>query len=40
MFGLFSELGLELATRSPGEMLIPFPQSEIDARNLNVTCQQ
>lgn len=38
MFGLFTELGPELTTKSVGESLIPFPQSEIDARNGNITC--
>jgi hypothetical protein len=38
MFGLFSELGPELSTRSAGEMLIPFPEAEIDARNGNIKC--
>jgi hypothetical protein len=38
MLGLFGELGPELSTRSPGEMLIPFPESEIDARGGKITC--
>lgn len=39
MFGLFGELGPELTTRSAGEMLIPFPEAEIDARGGNLKCQ-
>jgi hypothetical protein len=38
MFGLFSELGPELATKGPGEMLIPFPEAEIDARSGKISC--
>jgi hypothetical protein len=39
MFGLFNELGRELSSRSLGEMIIPFPEAEIDARQGNITCQ-
>jgi hypothetical protein len=39
MFGLFAELGRELSTRSLGETIIPFPESEIDARHGDITCQ-
>jgi hypothetical protein len=38
MFGLFGELGPELATKGPGEMLIPFPEAEIDARSGQISC--
>jgi hypothetical protein len=38
MFGLFTELGPELSTRSVGESLIPFPEAEIDARSGSITC--
>jgi hypothetical protein len=39
MFGLFPELGRELASQSLGESIIPFPEAEIDARQGNITCQ-
>jgi hypothetical protein len=39
MFGLFPELGRELSSQSLGEMIIPFPEAEIDARKGDITCQ-
>lgn len=39
MFGLFSELGPELTSRSEGEKVIPFPEAEIDARHGDLACQ-
>lgn len=38
MFGLYSELGMELAPPVPGPQVIPYPSAEINARNNDLTC--
>ena len=38
MFGLWSELGKELAPPVDGPHVIPFPSAEINARNNNLAC--
>jgi starch-binding outer membrane protein, SusD/RagB family len=39
MFGLYSELGMELNPPVPGPQVIPFPSSEANARGGNLACQ-
>jgi hypothetical protein len=39
LFGLYSELGMELNPPVPGPQVIPFPSSEANARNGELTCQ-
>jgi len=39
MFGLYSELGMELNPPVPGPQVIPFPSSEANARAGNLACQ-
>jgi len=38
MFGLYSELGMELQPPVPGPQVIPYPSAEINARGNNLTC--
>jgi hypothetical protein len=40
MFGLYSELGMELRPPVPGPQVIPFPSAEANARNGALACQQ
>ncbi len=39
MFGLYSELGMELQPPVPGPQVIPFPSAEANARGGNLACQ-
>ncbi len=39
MFGLYSELGMELRPPVPGPQVIPFPSAEANARNGQTACQ-
>ena len=38
MFGLYSELGMELRPPVPGPQVIPFPSAETNARDGNIAC--
>ncbi len=39
MFGLYSEMGMELRPPVPGPQVIPFPSAETNARDGNIACQ-
>ncbi len=39
MFGLYSEMGMELRPPVAGPQVIPFPSAETNARDGKIACQ-